>query len=197
MVDDNTLFSRRAFVLGTTTAMLLGLGAQQQPAIAAPPSSKAPRKAPLWDISKWLNSDGGNIDSYKGQVVVVDFFQLWCPGCRKFSIPLMNHWEKNVFVRQAQEKKIAFISIHTVFEGHDYQNPKRLKNFIKEKEITHPVGLDRHRNGSHVPETMRRYSTGGTPEMAIIDKQGMIRFQKLGYFEPDWGEHLIRTLLAE
>jgi thiol-disulfide isomerase/thioredoxin len=160
MVDDNTLFSRRAFVLGTTTAMLLGLGAQQQPAIAAPPSSKAPRKAPLWDISKWLNSDGGNIDSYKGQVVVVDFFQLWCPGCRKFSIPLMNHWEKNVFVRQAQEKKIAFISIHTVFEGHDYQNPKRLKNFIKEKEITHPVGLDRHRNGSHVPETMRRYSTG-------------------------------------
>jgi hypothetical protein len=25
----------------------------------------------------------------------------------------------------------------------------------------------------------------------------MIRFQKLGYFEPDWGEHLIRTLLAE
>jgi len=47
-----------------------------------------------------------------------------------------------------------------VFEGHDYQNPKRLKKFITEKEITHPVGLDQ-----------RCYGRGGTPEMAIIDNK--------------------------
>jgi len=107
MVDDNTLFSRRNFVLGTTTAMLLGLGGQI-PAVTAPTSKilrKAPRKAPKWDVSKWLNSDGGNIDSYKGQVVVVDFFQLCCPGCRKFSIPLMNHWEKKYLPAKPKRKK--------------------------------------------------------------------------------------------
>lgn len=194
MVDHIKFLSRRDLMAGVGAALLTSSFAST---VLAAPHSMKPRKAPSWDISKWLNSDGGNIDAYKGKVVVIDFFQLWCPGCRKFSIPLMNYWEKKVFANHVKQNKIAFISIHTVFEGHEYQNPNRLKNFIKEKKIIHPVGLDRHRNGSHVPETMRRYRTGGTPEMAIIDKKGMIRFQKLGYFDPDWGEHFIRTLMAE
>jgi hypothetical protein len=44
---------------------------------------------------------------------------------------------------------------------------------------------------------MRRYATSGTPEMAIIDKHGIIRMQHFGSFDPDYGEKLIRTLLDE
>ena len=159
----------------------------------AAPSGK---KAPQWDISEWINSEPINLSDLKGQVVVIDFFQLWCPGCKSFSIPLMHHWEK-VFEKEAEEGRIAFISIHTVFEGHNFQTPKRLRRFLKEKAIEHPVGIDRHIAGRRIPETMRRYNTMGTPEMAIIDKQGNIRFQRFGFFEPAFGEGLIRTLLEE
>ena len=159
-------------------------------------SATQPRKAPDWDISEWINSPGLSLDALRGKVVVIDFFQLWCPGCNRFSIPLMHHWEQ-VFAREHREGRIVFVSIHTVFEGHGYQRPQRLRRFIAEKKITHPVGIDRHADGQRLPVTMQRYATRGTPEMAIIDKQGNIRFQRFGYFEPALGETTIRALLAE
>ena len=153
-------------------------------------------EAPPWEISEWINSDGVTLEDLKGKVVVIDFFQLWCPGCKAFSIPLMDHWEK-VFAKERIAGRIAFISIHTVFEGHAYQTPARLRKFVKEKGITHPVGIDKHVEGRRTPVTMRRYNTGGTPEMALIDSEGRIRFQQFGYFEPDHGTALIRTMLEE
>jgi len=44
---------------------------------------------------------------------------------------------------------------------------------------------------------MRRFATRGTPQTAIIDKQGCIRFQRFGGFEPAKAEALIRELLEE
>lgn len=161
------------------------------------PAQAGPRKAPQWDISEWLNSPGLELSQLRGKVVIVEFFQMWCPGCNKFSIPLIEHWKNTVFAREIDSGKLVIVSIHTVFEGHGYQTPKRLKRFLKEKGITHPVGVDRHADGQRIPETMRRYNTGGTPEMAFIDKQGNIRFQKFGFFEPDHGEALVRQMLNE
>jgi len=83
-----------------------------------------------------------------------------------------------------------------VFEGHDYQTPERLRDFVKEKDIHHLVGIDHHNPGEHLPETMKRYNTMGTPEVAIIDKQGTIRLQRFGGFDTDRAEQLIRHLLA-
>ena len=152
--------------------------------------------APQWDVSEWINSDGLKLADLKGQVVIIDFFQMWCPGCNKFSLPLMAHWEK-VFAKQIEEKKLTVLSIHTVFEGHKQQTVKRLRKYVVKKGITHPVGVDRHEGDARLPNTMIRYKTNGTPEMAFIDKLGRIRFQKFGYFDPVAGERFVRILLDE
>ena len=68
---------------------------------------------------------------------------------------------------------------------------------MKRKQIHHPVGIDRHVQGDRVPVTMRRYRTRGTPEIAVIDKEGNIRFQKFGYFNPQYGKQLIKKLVRE
>ncbi|MEK6765697.1 MAG: 1,6-anhydro-N-acetylmuramyl-L-alanine amidase [Planctomycetota bacterium] len=44
---------------------------------------------------------------------------------------------------------------------------------------------------------MIRYNTRGTPEIAIIDKNGEIRFQHFGSFKPEVVEKLVNTLLNE
>jgi hypothetical protein len=59
------------------------------------------------------------------------------------------------------------------------------------------VGIDQHERGERIPETMKRYRTGGTPEMAIIDKNGWVRFQKFGGFNPSYAEGIIRQPLNE
>ncbi len=142
--------------LAFAAALLMAVTA---PALRAAPAGK---KAPEWEISEWINSEPLSISGLKGKVIVIDFFQLWCPGCNSFSIPLMHHWEQ-VFEKEATEGRIAFVSIHTVFEGHAFQTPKRLRGFLKKKDINHAVGIDRHIDGKRLPETMRRYNTMGTP----------------------------------
>jgi thiol-disulfide isomerase/thioredoxin len=155
------------------------------------------RKAPEWVVSEWINGSGVSLADLKGKVVIVEFFQLWCPGCNSFSIPLMKRWSEDSFAKEIKSGKLAMLSIHTVFEGHDYQNPTKLKSFIKEKQIHHLVGIDAYKNGARTPETMRKYRTGGTPSMAFIDKKGQLRFQKLGSFDPFAAEMFIRMLLEE
>ncbi|RME98936.1 MAG: TlpA family protein disulfide reductase [Alphaproteobacteria bacterium] len=174
-------------------AWLLLASLTPSPAAADP----EPRMAPRWDVAEWLNPPGPTLAELRGKVVVLDFFQLWCPGCNRFSIPLMKHWQEKVFAREIRSGQLAFVSIHSVFEGHAYQSPRRLRRFVKQKGIAHPVGIDRHSPGQRVPETMLRYNVMGTPEMVFIDKQGKIRFQHFGFFEPKQGELLIRELLAE
>ncbi len=153
-------------------------------------------KAPEWLISEWINGPGVTLSELKGKVVIVEFFQLWCPGCNSFSIPLMKKWNKT-FRNEIASGDLVLVSIHTVFEGHDYQTPKRLRSFVKEKGIHHLVGIDKHEKGERIPETMKRYRTKGTPEMAIIDKRGYIRFEKFGGFDPSPVERLIIQLVGE
>jgi len=160
------------------------------------PAAAQSRKAPEWVISEWINGPGVALSELRGKVIIVEFFQLWCPGCNSFSIPLMKKWNQT-FENEIAAGDLVLLSIHTVFEGHSYQTPKRLRSFVKEKEIHHLVGIDRHEQGERIPETMKRYMTGGTPEMAIIDKNGFVRFQKFGGFNPSYVEPLIRQLLSE
>lgn len=149
--------------------------------------------APEWQISEWINSDPISLTDLKGKVVIVEFFQLWCPGCNRFSVPVMMEWER----KYRDNENVQLVSIHTVFEGHSYQTPEKLRSYVKEKGIRHPVGVDAHTAGQHTPITMRRYRTRGTPEMAIIDKQGRIRFRHFGGFNDRAVEGLIEELVEE
>ena len=151
--------------------------------------------APEWVVSEWINGSGTSLQDLKGKVVIVEFFQLWCPGCNKFSIPLMKQWGQT-FNTEIEAGNLKILSIHTVFEGHDYQTPERLRDFVKENAIHHLVGIDHHNPGEHLPETMKRYRTNGTPEVAIIDQNGVIRMQRFGGFNADQAEQLIWKLLA-
>jgi len=170
--------------------------AQAIPPAISPSTSPDRLKAPEWVIEKWVVGPPTSLEKLSGKVIVLDFFQLWCPGCNSFSIPLVERW-KSKYAKQTAAGKIAFVSIHTVFEGHTYQNNAKLAKFVKTKNMHHPVGVDARKKGARIPITMDHYKTYGTPEMAIIDKKGFIRFQKFGGFEPPAIEKLIETLMAE
>jgi hypothetical protein len=105
----------------------------------------------------------------------------------------MEKWRQ----KYSNHKDIQLVGIHTVFEGHSRQTPKRLRQYVKEKNITYPVGIDDYVSSQRMPETMIRYHTRGTPEMVIIDKKGKIRFQHFGGFSYEIVEKLIDTLLNE
>lgn len=161
------------------------------PALALPKGFQAPE----WDIAEWINAEPFTLHSKLGQVVVIDFFQLWCPGCNAFSIPLTQRWEQD-FAGEIADDRMSIVSIHTVFEGHRHQTIERLRSYVEDKGFGHPVGHDRHGFSDRLPNTMIMYGTRGTPEMAIIDPEGRIAFQQFGVFDADEKTQLIRDLMA-
>lgn len=151
------------------------------------------RPAPELDAAEWINSPPLTLASLRGRVVVVEFFQMHCPGCRKFSRPLMREWDEAF----RNDPRIVLLSVHTVFEGHEGQGPKRLKAYLKRHGAARPVAVDRHEGADHVPVTMRRWATRGTPCLAVVDAAGVVRFKVLGGFQSEPVARLIRALAAE
>ena len=154
--------------IGILSILILAAG----PALARPSMQPVPRPAPEWDVSEWINSQGMDLADLKGQVVVIEFFQLWCPGCNAFSIPLMKFWHQT-FAKELDEGDLKIVSIHTVFEGFAYQTTRRLRGFLKRKKIHHPVGVDRVIKGQRLPQTMRRFgTTWERPRLRLSIKRG-------------------------
>ncbi len=179
--------TRRSALAGIAAAAALPVTPLRALPVGAP--------APEWDIAEWINSPPVRLQDMRGQVVVIDFFQLWCPACKSFSIPTTLQWEKD-FAQDIAEDRMKIVSIHTVFEGHEHQNIRRLRKFVQEKGFGHPVGNDRHDIDDHLPNTMILYGTRGTPEVAIIDKEGRIAYQRIGFFDVEEKTQMIRDLMA-
>lgn len=153
-----------------------------------------PIEAPQWKVSEWINGNPGRLADLRGKLVLINFFQMWCPGSNEFSLPLFEDWAE----KYGDRDDVVVVSIHTVFEEHDAQTPEKLRQFIKEMGITHPVGIDAYeRKDSVVPITMDRYQTGGTPHIAIVDKEGQLRFSHFGRFEREPVERFIERILEE
>jgi thiol-disulfide isomerase/thioredoxin len=153
-----------------------------------------PVEPPEWRVSEWINGNPGTLGSQEGRVVVVHFFQLWCPGCNNFTVPLMQRWDQ----LWGDRDDFMIVSIHTVFEGHDYQTPDRLRDFVRENGIRHPVGIDDYdKRHPEVPVTMRDFRNTGTPQVAVIDKEGLLIFNHFGSFEPATVEFMIERMLKE
>lgn len=134
-------------------------------------SSTTESPAPELDVSSWIGTPSP-LESLRGRVVLVEAFQMLCPGCVRFGLP------------QAQRVQHAFpevavVGIHTVFEHHEVTGPDALAVFLAEFGIDFPVGIDRH-DGQSIPVTMRQYSLRGTPSTLVIDKAGRLRFSHFG-----------------
>ncbi|MEE9333653.1 MAG: TlpA disulfide reductase family protein [Granulosicoccaceae bacterium] len=177
------------------STLCISIGWSAEKYIPAPDGIVKARPAPDWDIAEWINADPGTVKANRDRVIVIDFFQLWCPGCNAFSGPLMQKWQDR-FSDEIASGDLLLLKIHTVFEGHNYQTTRKLKRYLIEKGISLPVGVDRHLGNDDLPETKKHYQTRGTPEIVMIDREGMIRFQQFGGFDPAKAETYLESLLG-
>ncbi len=86
-----------------------------KPAAVATPSVKAaPIKglavgetAPEWNVAGWSDGKTRRLADYRGKVVVLDFWGIWCGPCLQ-SIPVMKDLEERY-----SKQGVVFLSIHT------------------------------------------------------------------------------------
>lgn len=115
-----------------------------------------------------MSVEGGEVSlsDYEGQVVLLDFWDTWCPPCRR-SIPDLIKLQETYGDRGFTVLGIAFGN-----EGR-----QKVVDFAEEYEINYPVvvmGQDR--------ALARQY--GGIqsiPTMFMVDREGRVRAMHVGY----------------
>jgi thiol-disulfide isomerase/thioredoxin len=131
--------------------------------------------APPWQTSHWFNSPPLQLADLRGRVVVLEVFQMLCPGCVSHALP-----QAQEIAQTFTRNDVAVIGLHSVFEHHAAMTPLALEAFLHEYRIGFPVGVDVAVEGSPIPATMQAYAMQGTPTTILIDRAGRLRLQHFG-----------------
>ena len=136
------------------------------------------RRAPALRTAGWLNADEPlSLEQSSGKVVMIEAFQMLCPGCVSHGLPLADRVHKT-FGRD----DVVVIGLHSVFEHHAVQGTREaLEAFLHEYGYGFPVAIDRPSEQGDIPQTMEAYGMRGTPTLILIDRQGRLRRKRFGH----------------
>jgi peroxiredoxin len=92
--------------------------------------AKIGSKAPNLTVSAWFGGKPTNIEQEKGNVVLVEVFQVNCPGCFIYGIP------DAIRIHQKYEKSgVKVIGLATAFEDYDKNTADNLKLLLDRQEV--------------------------------------------------------------
>jgi hypothetical protein len=140
----------------------------------------------------WLNTPAPiTLASLQGRVVVIEAFQMLCPGCVSRGLPQAQR------IAEVFGDDVTVLGLHTVFEHHEAMTPVSLEAFLYEYRIRFPVGVDAHDQPGGTPITMASYQLRGTPSLVLIDRAGRIRLNAFGHVDDLAVGATIGRLIAE
>ena len=87
-------------------------------------------KAPNLQLSRWVQGIPTNVDNLVGNVVVIEFFQVNCPGCFLYGIPqAVSLYEKY------KAKNVKVLGVSTAFEDYDKNTLQNLELLLSEGQV--------------------------------------------------------------
>lgn len=87
-------------------------------------------KAPNLKISKWVQGLATNINKLKDSVVLVEVFQVNCPGCFLYGIP-----EAIDIYKKYRNDSVRVIGLATAFEDYDKNTVENLELLLTTGEV--------------------------------------------------------------
>ena len=170
---------------GITVAIVLALfmtaasAASGQAAVSAVLQPASQRKPAL--SLNLRDSSGSVVDlkSYRGKVVLLDFWATWCHGCKE-EIPWFAEFQRKY---GAQGVNIVGVSL-------DDEGWKVVKPFIQSAGVPYTIVLGNQ-------ATAKEYGIVNMPDTFLIDRHGRIAAKYAGLVDKDNVEANLRKMLAE
>ncbi|HEY9399580.1 MAG TPA: TlpA disulfide reductase family protein [Nitrososphaeraceae archaeon] len=91
---------------------------------------KAGSPAPELKVSEWVQGGSISLKDYQGKVIVVEVFQVNCPGCFIYGIP-----EAIDTYQKYKSKGVVVLGLATAFEDFDKNTLENLKMLLKENKV--------------------------------------------------------------
>jgi beta-lactamase regulating signal transducer with metallopeptidase domain/thiol-disulfide isomerase/thioredoxin len=126
---------------------------------------------PEFDVKQWSDGKQRKLSDYRGKVVVLEFWGIWCSPCIS-TIPMMQK-----LADRYETQGVVFLAIHTA-DG-DLNEINKLR---KQKQWKTPTAID---SGATLQEsvTSRVYGVRGLPGVIILNREGKVAFHS--GIEPD------------
>jgi hypothetical protein len=86
--------------------------------------------APNLSVSEWVQGNPTNLDAHRGKAILVEVFQVNCPGCFLYGLPEAIE----VSVKHRNED-LTVIGLATAFEDFDKNNLENLQKLIQTGEV--------------------------------------------------------------
>ena len=125
--------------------------------------TKQGQEAPVFTATT-LDGRKFDLKGLRGKVVLINFFATWCGPCMEE----MPHLEKDVW-QKYKDKNFVMISI-----GREHSQAE-LAEFLKKHSFTFALAPDPKR------EIYKQFATQYIPRNYVIDAEGKIAFQSMGY----------------
>lgn len=156
-------------------ALALLVFAWPRPGIA---SGVKPEKLSLHD----LQGNRVRLESYRGSIVVLNFWATWCGPCRE-EMPMIAAAQK-----EWAPKGVAFIAISL----DEKRNISKIPGFLEKYGITLPVWT-----GATAADLDRFHLGDGIPDTVFLDKSGAAVFRVLGEIHKPELEQRVKWLSSD
>jgi peroxiredoxin len=87
-------------------------------------------QAPNVKISEWVQGIPTNIDKLRGKVIVLEVFQVNCPGCFLYGLP-----QSVSLYERFKNDDVKVIGLATAFEDYDKNTLENLKSLLTEGKV--------------------------------------------------------------
>ena len=141
-------------------------------------------KAPEIASQTWLNSGPIRLSDLHGRVVMVEFWTFGCYNCRNVE-PYIKEWH-----HKYADRGFVVIGVHSPEFSYEH-DLDRVRRYLKDHDIRFAVPIDNDFS------TWNRYGNRYWPAMYLIDKQGVIRYVRVGEGGYQETERAIQALLGE
>ncbi len=139
-----------------------------------------PRVAPSLSLPAL---EGGNVTlaDLRGRVVLVNFWAVWCPPCRK-EMPSMGR-----LADRLADRPFTLLGVNVG------ETPDEIRAFLRQVPVGFPILLDAE--GAH----LKAWNVFAFPTSYVLDKKGQLRLGLFGSIEWDTPETeaRLRALLDE
>lgn len=119
-------------------------------------------QAPDFTLPRLTGSGELSLSSYRGKVVLLNFWASWCLPCKEETPLLQRSWQR------WQDRSVVFIGVN----AKDFRGDAR--SFTRRYGVTYPNVYDG--KGS----TLGRYGVSGFPETYFLDTQGRVVYRIVG-----------------
>lgn len=119
------------------------------------------KPAPELAVVSVASGEPVSMSSLKGKVVLVNFWQTWCPHCRH-ELPHLNE-----LYTKYKDKGLVIVG---ATRDDKQQNEQQLMEFLQSNPQTFPILRVEQ-------STARDYAVSGIPAAALVDRQGVVQWR--------------------